>query len=905
MSRTPKMDDATLDRAIALARSEAPEPATVEAAAARVWERLVSGSEIAPAAPAAVPVTAGPIESIRGCADFTSLIPAYVAGGLTPARALLLEDHTRECLACRRALKEAKSGGIAAADAPAAGWSATRPAAARRPAAAFRSRPAGLALAATLALVVGAGLFVLLAELFTGGAEMARVASVQGDLFRVEGAGVAPVAAGEAVGEGEELRTAKGSTALLRLADGSLVEMNERANLALDAGLSGNTIELARGQVIVRAAKQRPRHLYVESGDALVSVTGTIFSVNAGTKGSRVSVIEGEVRVAQARGDSVLHAGDQIATHASVERVPLAEEIEWSRDRDRYLALLGELGELGREIDARLDWPGLRTSTRLLDLAPAETRIWVALPNLAANLAETQRSLDARIAGSELLQQWWEQTMRSPATETRFRELLARLDALGRHLGPEVAVAVTEAGPVALAEVVNPAGLRAAIADEMARAADGEAGEHGLTIVDDPAAAIDGKASVWIGDDLVVASPEPALLAAVAAAAGNGSGAFAGTEFHGRLAEAYAEGAGWLFGADAKKLLLGHGPHGPHGEGADGEAADRHAEALGILDVEHFVIDHRETPAGGQTMAALSFDRPRRGVASWLAAPGPMGSLGFVSPEATLAAAFVVKDPTAMLDEMLAAIPEMGESLARLKSEHGLDLREDLAAPLGGELAFAVDGPLLPKPSWKLIVEVYDPARLQATLKRFAAELARREEHAEATLTEEVAGGRTWYTLRCTEKDSPFEVHYTFLDGYLVAGPSRALVERALLLRDSEATLVTSAAFRELLPADVEVNFSALVFHNLGPALAPVADRLPAAAGDAGRGPAAVAGFIGRLRPTLAYAYGEEDRILFASSSRPSPLGLNLNALASFGGLFGMMNGAGQAAAAEAEAEAR
>ena len=899
MSRTPKMDDAALDRAIALARSEAPEPATVEAAAARVWERLASGSEFAPAArAAAIPVTAGPIESIRGCADFTSLIPAYLAGGLAPARALLLEDHTRECLACRRALKEAKSG-VAAGDAPAAGWSATRPAAARRPAAAFRSRPVAFALAATLALVVGAGLFFLLAELLTGGAEMARVASVQGDLFRVEGAGVSPVAAGEPVGEGEELRTAKGSTALLRLADGSLVEMNERANLALDAGLSGNTIELARGQVIVRAAKQRPRHLYVESGDALVSVTGTIFSVNAGTKGSRVSVIEGEVRVAQARSDSVLHAGDQIATHASVERVPLAEEISWSRDRDRYLALLGELGELGREIDARLDWPGLRTSTRLLDLAPAETRIWVALPNLAANLAETQRSLDARIASSELLSQWWEQTMRSPATEERFRELLGRLDTLGRHLGPEVAVAVTDAGPVALAEVTNPAALRAAIADEMARGAN-EAGEHGLTIVDDPAAAAEGKASVWIGDDLVVASPEPALLAAVAAAAGSGRGAFAGSEFHGRLAEAYAEGAGWLFGADAKKLLSGHGPHG---DAAQGEAADRHAEALGILDVEHFVIDHRETAAGGQTMAALSFDRPRRGVASWLAAPGPMGSLGFISPEATLAAAFVVKDPTAMLDEMLAAIPEMRESLAQLKSEHGLDLREDLAAPLGGEVAFAVDGPLLPKPSWKLIAEVYDPARLQATLKRFAAEMAGRDGHPGVTLTEEVAGGRTWYTLRCTEQSSPFEVHYTFLDGYLVAGPSRALVERALLLRDSGTTLVTSAAFRELLPADVEVNFSALVFHNLGPALGPVADRLPAMAGGADKDPATVAGFIGRLRPTLAYAYGEEDRILFASSSRPSPLGLNLNALAGFGGLFGMMNGAaGQAAAAEAEA---
>jgi hypothetical protein len=38
-----------------------------------------------------------------------------------------------------------------------------------------------------------------------------------------------------------------------------------------------------------------------------------------------------------------------------------------------------------------------------------------------------------------------------------------------------------------------------------------------------------------------------------------------------------------------------------------------------------------------------------------------------------------------------------------------LNLRNDIAAPLGGEYAFAIDGPILPVPSWKLVFQVNDP----------------------------------------------------------------------------------------------------------------------------------------------------------------------------------------------------
>ena len=155
-----------------------------------------------------------------------------------------------------------------------------------------------------------------------------------------------------------------------------------------------------------------------------MSVTGTIFSVNSGTKGSRVSVVEGEVHVEQSNKDTVLHPGGQVATHASVEAVPVRDEIAWSRNAKQYQDLLAELTALGQDIDARVERPGLRYSTRLLDLAPEGTTIFVALPNLSKSLTQTQQILDQKIAESPSLAQWWSDTLGSTGNDAKFHEMI-------------------------------------------------------------------------------------------------------------------------------------------------------------------------------------------------------------------------------------------------------------------------------------------------------------------------------------------------------------------------------------------------------------------------------------------------------------------------------------------------
>jgi ferric-dicitrate binding protein FerR (iron transport regulator) len=873
MSLFDRNDSDLLDEAVHQVADEPIDPREVEAAAARVWARLSQDGAASVPAPV-LEATAPAAGSLHGCDDFRSLIPAYVRGELSPARALLVEDHTRSCVPCRRALREAREGKAAQTLIP-------------RKAANSNHRAVWMSLAAVLAIALGFGLVMLVQDMMAGGTKMARIDSVEGTLYRVAGDSSRMIRPGETIDEGEEVRTAKGSTALVRMQDGSLIEMSERAGFSLDASRKGNTIQLERGRIIVRAAKQHDRHLFVATRDAQVSVVGTIFAVNSGTKGSRVSVIQGEVHVRQGAKLAVLRPGDQVTTHTSVERVPVKDEVAWSRNAKEYDQLLAELTALGKEIDSRVARPGLRYSTKLLDLAPEGTTIWIALPNLSKSLSETQKILDEKISESPSLAQWWTGVLRTTDSEQKFHEMIEKLGALGSNLGDEIAVAIDpgqgdKGQPVLLAEVTNEASFRATVQQELA--ASGHADK--VVFVDDPATApASGNAMLlWLHNGLVVASPSGDELRKVAAIVDGGANPFKSTAFYGRVAQDYKDGAGWLFAADLHTLIA-------KGEASKTPEDQQTAEKLGVLDLDQFIIDRREIDGRAETRAALTFDQTRRGIAGWLAAPAPMGSLSFFSPDANFVSAFVVKSPVSILDEMLSIKPELAQELADAQAKHGFDLRNDLVAPLGGEIAMGVDGPLLPTPSWKLVAEVYDTARLQQTFQKAVTQIdaeLRANGKPGLQITSETAGGKTYYSI--VSGDGTSHASYLFEDGYMIAGPSRALLEQAVQLRSSGVTLATTAKFRDLLGPDGQVNVSALVYTNIAPIAQAASKVIPSApAKGHPNGAAQIGKMLAGQGPTLYYAYAEPDRIVFAGSNQ-NPLGLNLGTLASFGGILGAMH---------------
>ena len=857
--------DEILDKVTAEIRNEKIDPAAVSAAADRVWARVS-------AAAGETEFELPSVDRIEGCADFQSLIPAHLAGKLSEARSLLLVDHTHECIPCRKAMNEARARRSAVAKAPAK---------TKR----YSLQPVVLRWGVAAALVIGFGLLAipLMQRYWPFGQFEATVQAAEGQVFQVADTRTAAVTTGAKLQKGEKVRTAKDARAVVRLADGSLVEMKERSELYLTKTGQSTTIHLDRGSIVVEAAKQKDGQLFVESGDSLVSVTGTIFSVNNGTKGSRISVIEGDVNLNHAGSDRVLHPGEQATTNPAISTIPIKDEVAWSKNAGRYAQLLSGLATLKAELK-NVQQPNLRTSTHLLDLMPENTVVYAALPNLTESITESHRIIQERMSQNPALREWWEKEQAGRAQN--MDQVVETIRQFGSYLGDEIAVSVSmnangnPGDPLVLAELKNSEGFRAFLEQEIAKVSTGQ-NRPEITFVENPATATEAvgkdRLYVWIQNNLFAASPKLAQLQQLKNLIGNGgTSSFTSTPFHDRIAQVYQQGAGIVVAANLEKVVArAMAEHASEPDAAKRQSA---FNQLGLTSVKYFVLDQKQSNGKTHTQASLSFSNTQRGIPSWLAAPGPMGSLEYISPDANVVAGFVVKNPVSLVDDLLGVLetvsPELRKNLDKQQADHGLNLRNDIAAPLGGEFAFAIDGPLLPTPSWKLVFEVNDPTHLQQTLERAVGEVnkeAAKFGKSGLTWEQNQLDGRVYYTLKSADFGL-VEVNYTFANGYMIVGPSRALVQRAITARESGASLLRSAKFTAGLPADGNANFSAVFYHNLG-ALVPAG--VASAAANLPSGPQqAVKALTADMSPTLAYAYAQGDSITFAANTEGGPFGL-------------------------------
>jgi len=543
--------------------------------------------------------------------------------------------------------------------------------------------------------------------------------------------------------------------------------------------------------------------------------------------------MEGEVIVERGHRDSVLHAGDQLATHSSMQAVPIKEEIAWSRDAASHLKTLQDMVAIKETLrDVRT--PGIRYQSSLMDLVPANTIVFLSVPNAKDAIADAQKLFAAQMQRS------------GAKNDEKISEFMDRIGRFSDYLGEEFVIAGVRTGgkvsAVAIADAQRP-GFRGFLETERQKA-----GETKVQIVEgnEPIRARQPEELlVSIRNNRVVIGADESLVNGVSAGSG-----FASTPFGQRISQAFREGTGILLGLDVQSLIQGHPKH------PDQTVLSR----IGADSVRYLIAEQKSLRGITQNTAVLNFEGERHGLASWLGAPGPMGGLGFVSPQAQFAASVITKNPQQLIEELLAILQSKGElaKLEELQRLTGVDLKQDIAAALGSEMTIAMDGPMIPIPSWKAIVEVNQPDKLQQSIQKVVTALnieAQKKSYSVTLLADPVVSGQPkTYTIKTTGAAAAPEIHYLYSDGYLVAGSTNELIVNAVRSRNAGVRLDTSGTFRRLLPTDQHANFSGLIYQNAQEALKFLSNLAP----DQQQTARELAEKIG---PTLIGAYADADRI--------------------------------------------
>jgi FecR protein/Putative zinc-finger len=830
--------ESLLETAIHAIHCDVPDAAQISTSAKRVADRLGIDSTQSSA-----------FSAIEGCDDVQHLLGSYRAGTLSDASALLIRVHLRDCGECHRSY--AAGPGKAGVD-----WSA--PQIAR--ASSWNFRAFRWALAPTFA-VLALTFVVYRAFWQIPPGVRAEVVSIDGSASRISDAGDAPIAAGDTLKEGDRLRTNAGSHTVLRLSDGSAVEVNERSVLSVGARGRNMTLAVDNGAVIVQAAKRSSGHLYVKTPDCRVAVTGTVFSVDAGIKGSRVAVLEGTVHVTHAGIDTVMHAGDQVSTNDNLRAEPVDQEIAWSRNLDTYLPLLAQFGTLQRRLDA-IPAPQLRYTSDLLGRVPANTLLYVSIPNLGNFLSEANDIFHDQLKQSPALRQWWESG--SQHNTAQLDSLVNQLHQVSEYLGDEVVVVgVQQTGtPRSNSEFAIVADLRKSGLGDVLKAV-----APSITVFDEASLATaqastqdrPGQFALIRQQEVVFSSSITMLKQMNAQLSSNASG-FASGDFGQQIAASYSRGAGVILAADLHQML-----HNDSVRGLDNGHTQEALQSSGIDGVRYLIAEHRERDGVPENHVNLQFAGTRQGAASWLAGPAPIRSLEFVTPNAAIAVAFLSKNPVDIADDMMKMAHASGASdsdLNEAESKLQISVRNDLAANLGGDFLIALDGAVLPTPAWKAVVEVRNAGLLENTLERLAAahnQVGGNHGHNIAIQSTQ-SNDRTFYSINDITSGATV-MEYTFADGYMIMAPDRALLMQALHAHASGNSLARSAAFKALLPKDENVNYSAIVYQNIGPVLTPLLSQF------SGEKAQALSQLAADGRPTAICAWGKDNRIEAASNA--------------------------------------
>jgi len=518
--------------------------------------------------------------------------------------------------------------------------------------------------------------------------------------------------------------------------------------------------------------------------------------------------------------------------------------------------LVAELGRFMDKLRHELKFPPARSESHLLPLAPESTMVYAALPNYGAVMQQALLLFRQELEESQVLRDWWHHGDIA-ATGAKVEDAVEKIYQLSQYVGDEMVISGTwedkKAHVLAVAEVRKP-GLKPLLAQMVSEMTGKSKPKVRVFDPQELAEAKEGKPEdellVLVRPDYVIASLDLATLRGFNARRDQGTRGFASSPFGQRVAQAYQGGVTVLAAADVQKILSVVPKSSPQFQAA--------FQRSGFGDMKYWVWQHAKMEGKDVNEAELSFTGPRRGAAAWLAAPAPLGSLDFVSANAILAGSVILKDPAEIFEDVKGMITEANPnafaSQEQLEKTLNVSVKEDLLRQLGGEITVELDKLGPPAPVWRAILRVKDAERMQKTLTTLLTLV-----NMSPTAHESEEG--TYYTIAVPSGKQTTTIHYAYVEGYLIVGPSHEAIEEAVRAHRSGESLGKSQKFLAEVPPGHTAAASAVLYEDTA---AMTAAGLKQVSPD-------MAGALAQLAqegtPSLMCVYGEESAIREVSTS--------------------------------------
>jgi transmembrane sensor len=208
--------------------------------------------------------------------------------------------------------------------------------------------------------------------------------------------------------------TAVGEQRIVRLSDGSRVELNTRSQIAVRFSKHARDIRLIDGEALFTVAKDPVRPFRVDSGDTTIQAVGTQFNVYRHSQGTKVAVLEGVVRIEDGPVAIKLAAGEaaQIQSNGQMIRhkpESIDDEVVWRQQRLVFRAdrLEDVVAEVNRYTPRAIRVEGDARSVRLTAVFDADDpdsliRFLTQMPGLSVENDGSGTVIRARPAQSSL-----------------------------------------------------------------------------------------------------------------------------------------------------------------------------------------------------------------------------------------------------------------------------------------------------------------------------------------------------------------------------------------------------------------------------------------------------------------------------------------------------------------------